>query len=247
MGVDVGGIVVSQNWGQTIETPNFARIVDPFTPPWLVYVNREGRRFISETASYCAMPEAVAGQTDGLCFGIFDEAALSGPIDDPAFADPYGMGADFESSWTSTRLREQIEAGRIFTGGTVEELADRAGIDPMGLGGTFETYNRDAAAGRDSVFEKPAKMMLPIATPPFYAAVVRRAVIGMTFAGLRVDENAAVLDRSEHPIPGLFAAGEIVGGLCASVYPAGGVMISNAVVFGRVAGAAAYSLVHSDR
>jgi succinate dehydrogenase/fumarate reductase flavoprotein subunit len=236
MGIDAGGTVVGHNWGQWIETPNFERIVDPFTPPWLVYVNREGRRFISETAPYVVLPDAVAAQTGGTCFAVLSEGILSGPIDDPAFADPYGMGADFDSSWTKQRIRAQVAKGAVASALTLAELAVKIGIDPDGLAGTIEIYNRDAAAGRDTVFDKPAKLMLPITDPPYYTVEVRRAVLGMTFAGLRTDERARVLDRGGYPIAGLFAAGEIVGGLTGPTYPGGGVMISNAVVFGRIAG-----------
>lgn len=61
-------------------------------------------------------------------------------------------------------------------------------------------------------------------------------MIGMTFAGLRFDQRARVLDAAGRPIPGLYAAGEITGGLMDWIYPAGGTSIGNALVFGRIAG-----------
>jgi fumarate reductase flavoprotein subunit len=72
---------------------------------------------------------------------------------------------------------------------------------------------------------------------------VRAAVIGQTGAGLNVNDKAQVLDGFARPIPGLYAAGEVLGCSCGKRYSGGGVGILNAMVFGRIAGREAASEV----
>jgi fumarate reductase flavoprotein subunit len=236
MGVSAGGVVVNENAGVLIETPNFSQVVDAFTPPWLVFVNNRGQRFVNEMASYCVLGSVIGAQPESRCWALFDDSALSVATEDPALIDPYGLGVDMESNWTADVLRRQIEGGRVFSEDTLQALAEAAGIDGDGLAATVEQWNADVEAGTDGVFEKPPTMLLPIATPPFHAVELRPAMIGMTFAGLRTDQHAHVLDRAGLPVPGLYAAGELVGGLMGWIYPAGGTSIGNALVFGRIAG-----------
>jgi hypothetical protein len=245
MGVSAGGVVVNENAGVLIETPNFSHVVDAFTPPWLVFVNRQGQRFVNEMASYCVLGSVISAQPDSRCWALFDESTLSVATEDAAFIDPYGLGVEMESNWTSEVLKAQIDSGRVVSADTLTALAQDTGIDADGLAATVEQWNADVAVGTDQVFEKPPTMLLPIATPPFHAVELRPAMIGMTFAGLRTDQYAQVLDGAGVPVPGLYAAGELVGGLMGWIYPAGGTSIGNALVFGRIAGvrAAAAHLV----
>jgi predicted oxidoreductase len=121
-------------------------------------------------------------------------------------------------------------------GATLDELAAAAGIAGPALATTVDEWNADVEVGRDTAFEKPPTLMLPIATPPFYAVEIRPAIVGMTFTGIRADHNARVLDTAGRAIPGLFAAGELTGGQQGRVYFGGGTSIGNAVAFGRIAG-----------
>jgi flavocytochrome c len=236
MGLDAGGVVVNENAGVLIETPNFSKVVDAFTPPWLVFVNQHGQRFVNEMASYCVLGSVISAQPGSRCWALFDAEALAVATEDPAFIDPYGLGVDMESNWTTDILRAQIASGRVAAADTLAELAERSGISADGLATTVEQWNTDVETGADHGFEKPPTMLLAIATPPFHAVELRPAMIGMTFAGLRIDDRARVLDAAGRPIEGLYAAGEIAGGLEGSIYPAGGTSIGNALVFGRIAG-----------
>jgi flavocytochrome c len=238
MALDAGAVVIDHNQGTLMETPNFARINEGFVPPWLVFVNEEGRRFINELDTYCVLGYSINRQPGAHCFAVFDEAAVIGAEKEEANStvDPYGLGIDLHSNWTGSTLRAQIAGGRITRGSTLAELATAAGFDPDGFETTVEQWNADVEQGHDPAFEKPAKQLLPIAMPPFYAAEVRPAIIGMTFTGLRSDHESRVLDRAGRAIPGLFAAGEITGGLQRHVYAGGGTSIGNAVAFGRIAG-----------
>lgn len=233
MGLAAGGELRGHG-GTLLETPNFGRLNDAFTPPWLIYVNRSGHRFVDETDTYCVMPHVIAKQPGGTCWAVFDEAALQ-KVGEREFLDPYGLGVDLESNWTVEMLRTQVANGTVLAADTLAELAERAGIAPAGLEATAELWNADVADGHDTAFEKKTEMLLPIATAPFYAVALKPAVIGITFAGLRIDEHARVLSTAGRPIPGLLAAGEVAGGLDADVYAGGGTSIGNALVFGRTA------------
>ena len=236
MGVDAGGVVIHENSGVLMVTPNFGRLNDAFTPPWLIFVNVDGQRFINEMDTYCVLGAVIRKQPGSRCFAIFDEAALGLAEAEAVDVDPYGLGIDLESNWTGEMLRAQIANGRVLSGPTIEGLAAIAGIDALGLSATVESWNADVAAGADSTFEKPVPILQPVSTPPFYAVELRSAIIGMTFPGLRIDDKARVLDAAGRPISGLYAAGEIAGGLDGEVYSGGGTSIGNALVFGRIAG-----------
>jgi predicted oxidoreductase len=123
----------------------------------------------------------------------------------------------------------------VLAADTLTELAQKAGIAAAGLEATVEFWNADAEAGRDTAFEKKTDMLLPLRNAPYYAVELKPAIIGITFAGLRIDEHARVLDTAGRPISGLYAAGEVAGGLDADVYAGGGTSIGNALVFGRTA------------
>lgn len=237
MGLAAGGEMVGYG-GQLIETPNFGRLNDAFTPPWVIYVNQKGHRFMDETDTYCVKAHLIGRQPHGECWAVFDDAALSKLAEADEYVDPYGLGVDLESNWTHELLSKQIEAGVVLKGDTLADLAHAGGIDVEGLEHTAELWNADVAAGTDSVFGKTGELY-PISSGPFYAARIRPAIIGMTFAGIRIDDSARVLSTSGRPIPGLYAAGEVAGGLDTDVYMGGGTSIGNAVVFGRTAGQSA--------
>ncbi len=233
MGLSAGGELRGTG-GTLLETPNFGRLNDAFTPPWVIYVNRRGQRFVDETDTYCVMPHLIRRQQDSRCWAIFDEAALIEHAD-ASNVDPYGLGIDLESNWTASMLRRQIAEGVVTSADTLAGLAELIGVAPDGLEATAELWNADVALGRDSAFEKVTDPMVPIATAPFHAVELRPAIIGITFTGLRIDEHARVLDTAGRPIAGLLAAGEVTGGLDTDIYAGGGTSIGNALLFGRVA------------
>ena len=72
--------------------------------------------------------------------------------------------------------------------------------------------------------------------PPYYLVRVRLQMIVVTACGLRIDDQARVLDEADRPIPGLFAAGETTGGVLGDIYLGHGNSITNCIVFGRIAG-----------
>ncbi len=118
---------------------------------------------------------------------------------------------------------------------SIEELAEKMGVDPAVLKATIDRYNELADKGVDEDFGKPAKFMFPIKGPK-YAAFYYTPCITVTFGGLETDLCGRVLDKDNKPIPGLFSTGETSPtGIYGTIYPGCGTSIGAAVLWGRVA------------
>ncbi|GAA4490178.1 FAD-dependent tricarballylate dehydrogenase TcuA [Actinoallomurus oryzae] len=192
-----------------------------------IVVNRDGRRFLDEGADYRNYTYAKYGreilkQPGGRAFQLFD--AKTRPL-----------------------LRAEEYDSTPITGaeaGSLDELAAELGIDPAGLARTVREFNEsivdvpfDPAVkdGRAAHVEPPkSNWAQALDTPPYYGYSVGCGIT-FTFGGLHIDESANVLDGDGRPIEGLYAAGEMVGGLFSGNYPGGSGLTSGAV-FGRLAG-----------
>jgi len=143
-----------------------------------------------------------------------------------------------------------VRSGYIKAGRTIRELALACGIDVEGLERTIAEYNVHARNGEDPAFGrgstpynryqgdaaiKPNPCVAPIERGPFYAVKVVPGSFG-TFAGLKTDANARVLDSDGRPIPGLYAAGTDMASVMGGYYPAGGINLGPAMTFGYIAG-----------
>ena len=135
-------------------------------------------------------------------------------------------------------------------GMTQSELATRIGVDAAALEATLARYNTHAASGADPEFGKgataynrfygdtdiqPNVCVAPIVQPPYYAV---RVVIGDlgTYAGIRTNGNAQVLDVNKRPIPGLYAAGNDALSIMGGNSPGPGITLGPAMTFGWIAG-----------
>jgi tricarballylate dehydrogenase len=192
-----------------------------------IVVNLEGQRFIDEGAdmrnyTYAKYGREVMKQPQRAAVQIFDAKTID------MVRDEY-------------RIREVTKA----TSDTIEGLAEALDIDVEGLKRTIAEFNTACQPGEynpsilDGVGTKgitPPKSnwALPIDTPP-YSGFVVTCGITFTFGGLKISTEGEVLDLVEKPIPGLYAAGELVGGLFYQNYP-GGTGLLNGSVFGRLAG-----------
>ncbi|PSK85943.1 tricarballylate dehydrogenase [Murinocardiopsis flavida] len=197
-----------------------------------VVVDTDGRRFLDEGADYRNYTYAKYGKEilrrpGGRAFQLFD--AKTRPLLRPQEYD--------------TDSVTEVVAD------TVAELAARLGVDPDGLAATLDGFNAaivdapfDPAVkdGRAARVDPPkSNWAQPIDTAPFYGYPVSCGIT-FTFGGVHVDGDARVLTESGAPIPGLFAAGELVGGLFSGNYPGGSGLTAGAV-YGRRAGTAAAS------
>ena len=195
--------------------------------PLGIVVNAAGRRFVDEGAdfrnyTYAKYGREILAQPGGIAFQVFD--AKTRPL-----------------------LRTEEYDSEPITGASadsLEELAARLGIDADALRATVDAFNAaivdvpfDPAIkdGRASRVDPPkSNWAQALDSPPYYGYAVACGVT-FTFGGLHVDRHARVLDASGAPIDGLYAVGEMVGGLFYGNYP-GGTGLTSGAVFGRIAG-----------
>lgn len=182
-----------------------------------MFVNSAGERFVNETASTRHIARAMAEQPQRAMWVITDAKAHKGA----------NVGA-------------KIAMGGIHKSNTIEEMAREMRIVPRVLRRTIERFNAAASAGHDPDFGRTL-FTQTIDTPPFYWGKERLS-IHMTLGGLVTDTRAQVLDTNNLPIAGLFAAGEVVGGVWGSDR-LGGASLAACIVMGRRAGASAAALV----
>nr|VVN07197.1 3-oxosteroid 1-dehydrogenase [Pseudomonas fluorescens] len=143
-----------------------------------------------------------------------------------------------------------IKSGYLKTGDSIEALARACGIDPEGLVATVAEYNHHARNGEDPQFGRgstpynrkqgdalhgPNPCVAPIENGPFYAVKVEPGCFG-TFAGLRTNAHAQVLDEQRQAIGGLYAVGTDMASIMGGHYPAGGINLGPAATFGYIAG-----------
>ncbi len=238
LGESVGAAIAGHNHGLILPSTCFsARNIEAFLPPWVVAVNREGRRFMAEWNSYCVAGNLIDEQTDRRCWAVFDHKALADNNDDTSYTDPYDSG-HVVSSWELNSILGEVEKGVVHTADTIAGLAQKAGVDAVALAETIRIYNADIATGQDRQFNKDGngRALPPVLTPPFYAVEVRPAIIGFTAAGLDTDVDCRVLDAHGRAIPGLHAAGEVLGSYHGKRYGGGGMSVGGGIVFGRKAG-----------
>jgi len=235
LGEKVGAELTGVDNGLLVVSPNFVQSVDAFLPEWAMVVNRDGRRFIAEDASYAVSGYLVNEQPEMRCFAIFDEPAMLEACADENVVKHYvnDPGSD---NWRIAAIRKNVENGRVKVADSIEELARRADISPAGLVASVKRYNRYAEQGEDPEFFKKARKIYPVRTGPFYAVEIRASVIVSCHAGLDIDDHGRVRDRFGEPIAGLYAAGEVLGCTLGRRYIGGGIGIANALIFGRLAG-----------
>ncbi|WP_340317992.1 FAD-dependent oxidoreductase [Rhizorhabdus argentea] len=244
LGESAGARVTGIDNGLLIPSSNLMQDVESFLPDWAMIVNRNGRRFVAEDASYAVSGYLINEQPEMRCFAIFDEAAMLEACAEDIVVKHY-INDPGPDSWRVSVLRKHVASGRIKTADTIEELARRADIKPVALAATIEQYNRYADAGEDPDFLKQTERFYPIRTGPFYAVEIRASTIVSCHAGLEIDTEGHVLDINGLVIPGLYAAGEVLGCTMGRRYIGGGMGVANALTFGRLAGKSAAREVHA--
>jgi len=220
--------ITGHDRGLRLLHPNFRREIEAYQPGWVVVVNREGRRFYD-----------VHRWQGDTAYVIFDDVQLRFTGQRAQYKDPVMAARIKTPNWTPDAVDEQVSKGVMHAASTIAELAAKIGLPVETLTATVERYNAFCHAGVDGEFAKAAKFLQPVATAPFYAALVRPATICLTSCGLRIDPDGRVLAVDGRPIPGLFAGGECTGGVLGDRYMGSGNSIGNSATMGRVAGASA--------
>ena len=188
-----------------------------------VFVNKEGKRYVSEYESRDVLSKAALDQTDGMFWIIGDQSSMG---------DPQLGGQNY---WGNS-IDELLKDHSIYRADTLEDLAVQFGADPDTLVAEIEKYNTYCDEGVDKDFGK-VRLGQKIDVGPFWATP-RKPSIHHTMGGLKINSKAQVLDTKGNPIPGLYAAGEVTGGIHAG-NRVGGNAIPDIMVFGRIAGASA--------
>jgi fumarate reductase flavoprotein subunit len=201
----------------------------PDRPPWEIYVNEAGERFLQEDIpSHDAYEHALLAQAGERCWVVFDQAIYKQAprLVQGSFAGPLteaDVDEAFNTSWPMFYKADSIPA-----------LAAGAGINEKGLAATIASYNEAHKSGKDELGR--TYMPLPVAEPPFYAIELRSWFL-TGFAGLAVNKDLQVVRDDQTPIPGLYAAGELLGtGAFMGRSYCGGMLVTPALTFGRLLG-----------
>lgn len=209
---------------------NIADLFQKHSYPFGLIVNVEGRRFVDEGAdlrnyTYAKYGKEILAQSQRVAFQLFDQK-------------------------TKHLLRDEyfIPQASVVEANSVEALADGLGIDAAALAQTVSEYNAAVQPGeynptaldgkRTEGIEPPKSNWALMLDEPPYMGYAVTCGLTFTFGGLKINASAQVIDGEDAPIPGLYAAGELTGGLFYNNYPGGSGLMSGAV-FGKIAGDAA--------
>ena len=221
MAVAIGAGTVDMDQIQihpTVEANTAALITEGLRGDGAILVNAEGNRFTDEVGTRDVVSAAEIAQTGSYSWLVIDQA----------MAD------------ASSVIQGYINNGYTVTGETYEELAGAMGVDAAAFAATMDKWNAAVAAGVDEEFGRTS-FANPLDTAPYYAIKVT-AGIHHTMGGLTINPQTQVLAGDGTVIDGLYAAGEVTGGVHGG-NRLGGNAVADFVVFGRIAGeqAAAYA------
>jgi len=220
----VGASVVDMDQIQihpTVQFDTAALITEGLRGDGAILVNAEGKRFIDEVGTRDVVSAAEIAQTGSYSWLIVDDAMLQ----------------------DSATIQGYVKKGFVKTGATYEELAAAIGVPADALAETMNAWNGYVAAKNDPDFGR-VSFTNPLDTAPFYAIKVT-AGIHHTMGGVQINTETQVLNVEGAAIPGLYAAGEVTGGVHGA-NRLGGNAVSDFVVFGRIAGEEAAELALAD-
>ena len=198
----------------TVEANTAALITEGLRGDGAILVNANGERFIDEVGTRDVVSAAEIAQPGSYSWLIVDQA----------MAD------------ASSVIQGYIKKGYTKTGATYEELAKELDIDPATFANTMETWNSYVEAKNDPDFGRTS-FANPLNNGPYYAIKVT-AGVHHTMGGVTINSATEVLKEDGTVIPGLFAAGEVTGGVHGA-NRLGGTAVADFVVFGRIAGESA--------
>lgn len=220
---DVNGLAVGMDYIQCIPwtAPGYTSTADVFQAiEYTIFVNKEGKRYVAEDNRRDVIRDATLAQTDQTVFQLCD-------------TDGYEEHKKFYYEMNEAALKN----GVLFRCNTIEEAAAKVKIPAAELKKTVEEFNAEVDSKKDPFGRTPKMLVRKIVKAPFYIGP-----FGMcrhhTMGGARIDTKARVLDREGKVIPGLYAAGEVTGGIHGT-NRVGGNAIADIFTFGRIAGESA--------
>lgn len=178
-----------------------------------ILVNHEGKRFTNEMLTRDVVSAAILAQQGKTAFLVFDQ----------------GIRESLKA------IDEYERQGLLTKANSIEELAEKIGVPSSNLEKTISDYNKYQKYASDPEFgRKGSEMPRALEKFPYYAVEIEPAV-HHTMGGVKINANAEVIDKSGNIVPGLFAAGEVAGGIHGA-NRLGGNAVADIVVFGRIAG-----------
>lgn len=233
VGITGDGIVMAEKVGAKLEDMQFIQTYptcDPISGALLYFgdvrlaggsilVNQEGKRFVEELQRRDVISMAIKSQPGSVAYQFCDQAQ----VDNSGVAEHHK--GEVEYLFNNKLL---VKAN------TIKEAADFCGIDAKELEKTVDKYNEYAKNGKDLEFNKRGKLTPFDKNGPFY---IMKAVpaVHHTMGGLKIDENARVINQNGEPIKGLYAAGEVTGDIHGT-NRLGSDAIADITVFGKIAG-----------
>lgn len=215
--LDIGAYAAGCDYIECVPTPMYFSRLGVFIDR-CIFVDHQGKRFVREDDLRDTLRDCVLSLPNKYGYVVVDD-------------DGYQQCPDAFRE----RVDEKLQTLEVFRAPTVEKLAERLRISPSVFAETIKTFNKYVTQKHDPDFGRdPQTLIYPIAKPPFWASVCRMS-IHHTMGGLVINPQAQVLDWEDKVIPGLYAAGEITGGIHGA-NRLGGNAITDAHVFGRIAG-----------
>ena len=214
MAEDVGADLVDIEQIQlhpTVEQKTSMLITESVRGDGAILVNQDGKRFTDELLTRDVVSAAELEQPGSYAYIIFDQRLRDG----------------------LKAIEKYVSTGITVQGDTIEELAEKIDVDPATLAETLKNWNQYVADQNDPDFGRTTGMDQDLSQAPFYAIKIAPG-IHHTMGGVHIDTDAKVIDKDGNPIPGLFAAGEVVGGVHGG-NRLGGNAVADVVVFGKIA------------
>lgn len=222
------GLLMAKELGLRMGDDMDSGIMGPSHHPWshtihetvhrpeMLWVNRQGERFVNESLSIMA-GHCIGKQPGGFLWALFDTS-----VKEYMKANPSVRQVSFGGEHWLRGLDEDLEkeAGwkrrTVAIAGSLEELAAKIDVDAQTLRATVERYNKLCEQGRDADFVKPAEYLKPLRTPPYYAILGVRFCHG-TSGGVKINERMEVATADGRRVEGLLASGDNTSGWVAEI------------------------------
>ncbi|MBC5625122.1 flavocytochrome c [Clostridium sp. NSJ-49] len=204
----------------TVEQTTSLLITESVRGGGAILVNKDAKRFGNELLTRDVVSAAIIEQEDGYAYTIFDQQLRD----------------------SLSAIEKYVENNIVVQADTIEGLAKELGLDEATLVSTVNTWNEAVANQNDVEFGRNTGMEKNISVGPFYAIKIAPGV-HHTMGGVEINTNAEVISKEDTVIPGLFAAGEVAGGVHGG-NRIGGTAVTDFVVFGRIAGQSAGKFVN---
>ena len=195
----------------TVEQTTSILITESVRGDGAILVNQSGVRFTNELLTRDAVSAAELAQEGSYAYIIFDQKLRD----------------------NLKAIEKYVKSGITVQADTIEGLAEQLNIDPATLATTLADWNEIVKNKRDTQFGRTTGMNEDLTTPPYYAIKIAPG-IHHTMGGVKINTAAEVINTDGAAIPGLFAAGEVCGGVHGG-NRLGGNAVADIVIFGRIA------------